>query len=174
MKINRVWWITGLPAAGKTSLANALCDALKNQGKRVIVLDGDELRRGLCKDLGLSDVDRSENIRRAGEVARLMFDAGLNVVCAFVSPFASDRDRVRALFPAGQFTEIYLSTHIDECVRRDPKGLYSRARAGKISGLTGWDAPYESPQAAEWVFDTQVQSIANMLSSLLGNATDAV
>jgi adenylylsulfate kinase len=172
MKINRVWWITGLPAAGKTSLANALCAALQTQGRRAFVLDGDELRRGLCNDLGLSDVDRSENVRRAGEVARLMFDAGLNVICAFVSPFATDRDRVRALFPAGQFIEVYLSTQINECIRRDPKGLYTKARAGKITGLTGWDAPYESPQAAEWVFDTQVHSITNMLFTLLGNATD--
>jgi adenylylsulfate kinase len=109
---NRVWWMTGLPAAGKTSLAHALCEALQTEGRLAFVLDGDELRRGLCSNLGLSDVDRRENIRRASEVARLMFDAGLNVVCAFVFPFAADRDRVRALFPSGRFIEVHLSTQV--------------------------------------------------------------
>jgi adenylyl-sulfate kinase len=146
--------MTGLRASGKTSLAHALCEALQTQGRHAFVLGGDELRRGLCHDFGLSDVDRRENIRRAGEVSRLMFDVGLNIVCAFVSPFAADRNRVRALFPAGRFVEVHLSTQVEECARRDPKGLYARAHAVKITGLTGWDAPYESPQAAEWVFDT--------------------
>lgn len=171
--MNRIWWITGLPAAGKTSLARALCESLHLQGQAACVLDGDELRRGLCADLGLSDLDRRENIRRAGEVARLMFGAGLNVACAFVSPFAADRDRVRALFPVGRFVEVHLSTGLEECARRDPKGLYARARAGQITGLTGWDAPYEPPSAAEWVFDTRVHRISDMLPLLLSDSGKA-
>lgn len=167
MMTNRIWWMTGLPAAGKTTLARALCTALEAQGKRAIVLDGDELRRGLCSDLGLSDEDRRENIRRAGELARLLFDAGLNVACAFVSPFQSERERVRALFPIGRFIEVHLSTHVQECARRDPKGLYARARSGQISGLTGWDAPYETPQAAEWVFDTSIYKVEEIMPILL-------
>jgi adenylyl-sulfate kinase len=164
---NTVWWLTGLPAAGKTSLARALCEALQASGAPAFVLDGDELRRGLCADLGLSEADRRENIRRAGAVARLMFDAGLNVACAFVSPFAQDRAVVRALFPAQRFVEVHLSTSLQECARRDPKGLYARARSGELRGLTGYDAPYESPQAAEFVFDTLDLSLADMVATLL-------
>lgn len=170
----RIWWMTGLPAAGKTSLARALCEALQKQGKMACVLDGDELRRGLCADLDLTEADRRENIRRAGEVARLMFDAGLNVACAFVSPFAADRARVRALFPPDRFIEVHLSTPLPECARRDPKGLYALARTGHLTGLTGWDAPYELPQAAEWTFDTSILRIENMLDSLLGTAPTQV
>ncbi len=165
---HRVWWLTGLPAAGKSSLALGLRDALQARQRLACVLDGDELRRGLCADLGLSDVDRSENIRRAGAVAKLMFEAGLNVACAFVSPFAADRDRVRALFPAGRFVEVYLATPVEECMRRDPKGLYARARAGELRGLTGFDAPYEAPSRAEYVFDTPGLSVAAMVTRLLG------
>ena len=169
MMLNRIWWMTGLPAAGKTSLARALCETLQQQGQMACVLDGDELRRGLCADLGLSEADRRENIRRAGEVARLMFDAGLNVACAFVSPFAADRARVRALFPADRFIEVHLSTPLTECARRDPKGLYARARDGHLTGLTGWDAPYEPPPAAEWTFDTRIHRVPDMLAILLPN-----
>lgn len=150
-----IYWITGLPAAGKTTLATALAAALKNDGRQAVVLDGDELRKGLCADLGLSAADRSENIRRAGEVARLMWSAGLDVVCAFVSPFRIDRLRARSRIPAGQFIEIHLSTPLEECMRRDPKGLYAKARAGEIQGLTGWDDPYEPPEAPEFRFDTR-------------------
>ena len=174
MMKTRIWWITGLPAAGKTSLARALCEALQQQGRMACVLDGDELRRGLCADLGLSEADRRENIRRAGEVARLMFDVGLNVACAFVSPFAADRAQVRDLFPSDCFVEVHLSTPLTECARRDPKGLYARARSGDITGLTGWDAPYEPPQAAEWTFDTSIHRVTDMLHSLLGTASTQV
>lgn len=162
-----IYWITGLPAAGKTTLAKALADALKDAGRPVFVLDGDELRTGLCADLGLSDADRSENIRRAGEVARLMVKAGLDVVCAFVSPFEADRQRARALFRAGQFIEIHLNTPLAECARRDPKGLYAKARAGALTGLTGWDAPYEAPRHPEFVFNTQETSIPEIVRRLL-------
>lgn len=162
-----IYWITGLPAAGKTTLAQALADALTESGRLVFMLDGDELRKGLCVDLGLSDTDRSENIRRAGEVARLMVKAGITVVCAFVSPFEADRQRVRSLFPAGQFTEIHVNTPLEECVRRDPKGLYAKARAGAITGLTGWDAPYEAPRQPEFIFNTLDTGTPEMVRRLL-------
>ncbi len=162
-----VYWITGLPAAGKTSLAHALSQALGLARVQSYVLDGDDLRRGLCSDLGLSPADRSENIRRAGEVARLMAGAGITAVCAFVSPFAADRERVRALFEPAQFVEIFLSTSVDECARRDPKGLYAKAKARQITDLTGWDAPYERPSSPEFVFDTEALSIEHMVQTIL-------
>lgn len=163
----RVYWITGLPAAGKTTLARALVQAIQEAGCPAFVLDGDELRQGLCSDLGLSAADRSENIRRAGEVARLLANAGTTVVCAFVSPFEADRQRVRALFEPAQFAEIYLSTPVQECARRDPKGLYAQAKAGRITGLTGWNGPYEIPAQPEYVFDTETLSTAQMVQALV-------
>jgi len=166
-----VYWITGLPAAGKTTLAGALADALNQAGGRACVLDGDELRKGLCSDLGLSAADRAENIRRAGEVARLMARNGLTVVCAFVSPFEADRQRVRALFAPGEFHEVHLSTSVEECARRDPKGMYARARAGLITGLTGLDGTYEVPRAPESQYDTQAIAVADMVQQLLAART---
>ena len=166
----QVYWVTGLPAAGKTTLALGLVQALKDAGRQAFALDGDELRRGLCADLGLSKVDRSENIRRAGEVARLMAHAGITVVCAFVSPFEADRQRVRALFGPSQFVEVFLSTSVTECARRDPKGLYAKAKAGQITGLTGWDGPYERPTHPEYIFDTERLCTDEMVQALL--ATD--
>lgn len=161
------YWITGIPAAGKTTLAQALVQALQAAGHRACVLDGDELRKGLCADLGLSDADRRENIRRAGEVTRLMVNAGITVVCAFVSPFEADRQRVRALFRPGEFTEVHLTTTVQECARRDPKGLYARAKAGEIHGLTGWDAPYEPPSSPEFRFDTETADVHTLVQQLL-------
>jgi len=149
----RVYWITGLPAAGKTTLAHALVYALKESGHVAYALDGDDLRKGLRSDLGLSAADRSENIRRAGEVTRLMANAGITVVCAYVSPFAADRQRVRALLEPSQFVEIFLSTSVQECARRDPKGLYAQAKAGRITGLTGWDGPYERLTNPDYAFE---------------------
>lgn len=163
----RCYWITGLPAAGKTTLGRAWFKALQDGGVPAALLDGDELRKGLCSDLGLSERDRAENIRRAGEVAKLMADAGLVVVCAFVSPFEADRQRVRRLFPEGGFIEIHLSTPLEECMRRDPKGLYALARSGDITGLTGWDVPYEAPTAPEFVFDTSALGEAAMVEALM-------
>jgi len=162
-----VIWLTGLPASGKTTLAHALQAHLQTLGVSVARLDGDELRKGLCADLGLDDASRAENIRRAGEVAKLMHGAGLTVVCAFVSPFTADRQRVRLLFPPGEFVECHLSTPLEECMRRDPKGLYERARKGALSGLTGWDAPYEAPTAAEFTFDTTQTPPAAMVQAIL-------
>ena len=166
------FWITGLSGSGKSTLAQALAQALRANGIASVVLDGDELRRGLCSDLGLSDADRKENIRRAGEVARLMYDAGLVVICAFISPFAADRERARGVFPAGRFAEVYLSTPLETCIQRDPKGLYAKARAGAISGLTGWDAPYEVPPAPAFVFDTGRRAIGEMITELLSAGPD--
>ena len=162
----QIYWITGLPASGKTTLAQALVKALHAGGRHAYLLDGDELRQGLCADLGMSQADRRENIRRAGEVARLLARAGVTVVCAFISPYAADRRQVRALFAPGQFIEIHLSTALEECVRRDPKGLYARAKAGEIHGLTGWDAPYEPPLTPEFRFDTQAVDILQMMRTL--------
>jgi len=166
-RVPRVIWLTGLPASGKTTLARALEAHLSSLDIPVACLDGDELRKGLCADLGLDDASRSENIRRAGEVAKLMHKAGLTVVCAFVSPFNADRQRVRRLFAPDKFIECYLSTPLDECVRRDPKGLYDRARKGVLSGLTGWDAPYEAPTATEFTFDTTRTPLATMVQAIV-------
>ena len=162
-----IYWITGLPAAGKTTLALALAEGLERAGCRVGVLDGDELRKGLCSDLGLSAADRTENIRRAGEVARLMVHNGLTVVCAFVSPFQADRQKVRALFAVGKFHEIYLSTSVQECARRDPKGLYALAKAGRVTGLTGWDSVYEAPDARELQYDTKTMATESIVREVL-------
>lgn len=161
------FWFTGLSGAGKSTLAYALCAVLRQQGSAAHVLDGDELRRGLCADLGLSELDRRENIRRAGEVAKLFFDAGLVVICAFVSPYASDRARARSLFPAGRFIEVHVATPLAVCAERDPKGLYAKAKAGQLSGLTGWDAPYETPVSPELVLDTQATAVDAAVSQLL-------
>jgi adenylylsulfate kinase len=168
------FWFTGLSGAGKSTLAYALHATLHQQGAPAHVLDGDELRRGLCSDLGLSEADRRENIRRAGEVARLFFDAGLVVICAFVSPYAGDRAKVRALFPAGRFIEVHVATPLAVCAERDPKGLYAKAKAGQLSGLTGWDAPYEAPEFPELVLDTQALAVDAALAKLLTFHTQAL
>lgn len=147
-------WLTGLPGAGKTTIANAVAQRLRQQGRMAVVLDGDEMRRGLCADLGFSPADRAENIRRAGDVARLLFDQGAIVLCAFVSPYRAARERVRTLFPPGRFVEAYVCADVETCRARDPKGLYAKERGGALQGLTGVSAPYEAPVAAELVIDT--------------------
>lgn len=171
--MSHVFWLTGLPAAGKTTLARALEQRFKAQGQAVVVLDGDELRRGLCADLGMSDADRQENIRRAGEVAALLHRAGLQVICAFVSPFAEDRLRVRRLFDTGRFTQVHVSTSLQVCMQRDPKGLYARAQRGELHNLTGWDAPFEVPQDAEFVFDSHTMATGPLLEALCERAYGA-
>ena len=160
-------WFTGLSGAGKSTLAGALEQALFARGAHTYLLDGDNVRHGLCQDLGFSDTDRDENLRRVGEVAKLMVDAGLIVLSAFISPTAAERSRVRELFAEGQFIEVYVSTSLAECEKRDPKGLYQQARAGEISHFTGISAPYEAPQAAEIEIDTSKGTLAAQVDTLL-------
>ena len=147
----RCLWMTGLSGSGKTTIASALAEELHGQGRLCYVLDGDNVRHGLNKDLGFSDSDRSENIRRVAEVAKLMVDAGLIVVVAFISPFTADRELARGLFGEGDFAEVYVATPLEECERRDVKGLYARAHAGEIKNFTGIDSDYEVPTNPEIV-----------------------
>ncbi|AWK90277.1 adenylyl-sulfate kinase [Azospirillum thermophilum] len=149
-----VLWFTGLPGAGKSTVANRVERRLHALGHHTMLLDGDNVRLGLNRDLGFTDADRVENIRRAGEVARLMTEAGLIVLCAFIAPFRAEREMVRALFAEGSFMEIFVDTPLAECQRRDPKGLYAKARAGSLRNVTGIDSPYEPPQAPELRLDT--------------------
>jgi adenylyl-sulfate kinase len=155
-----VLWFTGLSGSGKSTLANAI-EAQLNQVYRAhtYLLDGDHLRSGLNRDLGFGDHDRQENIRRAGELARLFYDAGLIVLTAFISPFREDRDRIRLLLPPGGFIEIYTSCPLEVCEQRDPKGLYRRARAGEIPEFTGITSPYEAPFQPEIFIDTATSSL---------------
>ena len=156
----RCIWLTGLSGSGKSTIANALELALHKEGRHTFLLDGDNVRHGLNRDLGMSAEDRAENIRRVGEVAKLMVDAGLLVVTAFISPFCADRERVRAMFAAGEFVEVFVDTPLAECEKRDPKGLYQKARAGVIKDFTGIDSPYEAPQSAELVLQTHEETVA--------------
>lgn len=152
-------WFTGLSGSGKSTIANALDVALHNRGYHTFLLDGDNVRHGLCEDLGFSDEDRVENIRRIGEVSKLFADAGLIVLSAFISPFTSDRRLVRKLFPAGEFIEVFMDTPLATCEERDPKGLYEKARSGQIKHFTGIDSPYEAPSHPEVRLDTSSMSV---------------
>lgn len=144
-----VIWFTGLSGAGKSTLAGALEQALAVQGKHTYLLDGDNVRHGLCGDLGFDDAARQENIRRVGEVAKLMVDAGLIVLTAFISPFRAERDLVRNLVGEGEFVEVFVDAPLAVCEERDPKGLYKKARAGEITNFTGIDSAYEAPEQPE-------------------------
>lgn len=148
-------WMTGLSGAGKSTLANALEEKLNQLGKHTYILDGDNLRHGLNQDLGFSLEARNENVRRAAEVARLMVDAGLIVIVGLISPLKAERGHARSLFGPNQFKEIYLSTSLKECEKRDVKGLYQKARAGDLKDFTGIDSPYEEPQASEIELNTE-------------------
>ena len=149
-----ILWFTGLSGSGKSTLANAVNVALHKNGYSTYVLDGDNIRHGLCKDLGFSDLDREENIRRIGEVSKLFLDAGIIVLTAFVSPFRIDRDNARSLVGENDFVEIYCSADLGICETRDTKGLYAKARKGDIKDFTGISSPYEEPQSPELKIDT--------------------
>jgi len=149
-----ILWFTGLSGAGKSTLAHAVEDFLHKRGVRTYVLDGDNIRKGLCKDLGFSDKDRTENIRRIGEVSNLLMQAGVITLTAFISPFIKDRQIVRELVNKGEFIEIFCDASLDVCETRDVKGLYKKARAGQIPEFTGISSPYEKPEHPEMILDT--------------------
>ncbi|MFO7642575.1 MAG: adenylyl-sulfate kinase, partial [Candidatus Competibacteraceae bacterium] len=167
-----VIWLTGLSGSGKSTLANALEQRLIQRGYHSYLLDGDNVRHGLNQDLGFSKEERVENIRRIGEVAALFADAGLIVITAFISPFRADRALVRALVPEGEFFEIYVQASLETCERRDPKGLYAKARAGVIQDFTGIDSPYESPERPELVLDSERNSVETNVERLLNHLTE--
>jgi adenylylsulfate kinase len=162
-----VVWITGLSGAGKTTLADALQRTLFDLGCQVFALDGDKVRNGLCADLGFSLPERSENIRRIGEVAHLFCQAGQIVIVSAISPMRADRARVRALMPAPQFIEVYCHCPLAVCEARDPKGLYQRARAGQLAEFTGISSPYEAPEAPEVVVDSAAASVDDGVGKVL-------
>ncbi len=162
-----VIWFTGLSGSGKSTLSQMVEKALFAGGVHCYVLDGDNIRHGLNRDLGFSPQDREENIRRIGEVAKLMADAGMLALTAFISPYRADRDRNRAIMAQGEFIEVYCRCPLEECERRDPKGLYKKARAGMIPEFTGISAPYEEPLAAELVLDTDRLSPGECVQAIL-------
>ena len=169
-------WLTGLPGSGKSTIAEGVAVVLMNRGRAAYTLDGDNVRHGLNADLGFSAVDRAENVRRNGEVARLMADAGLVVLVPVISPYRSDRAAVRQAHQAAgiPFGEVHVATPLAECERRDPKGLYARARRGELLGLTGVDDPYESPLEAECIvgrgesIEEAVDAVVALIDSLSG------
>ena len=162
-----VVWFTGLSGAGKSTVANALEQALVQRGHHSYLLDGDNIRHGLNKDLDFSEAGRVENIRRIGEVSALFVDAGLLVITAFISPFRADRDQIRKRIGDAQFIEVYISTPLEECEKRDPKGLYVKARAGQIRHFTGIDSPYEAPVNPQLTLDTSKVSISSAVEQVL-------
>jgi adenylylsulfate kinase len=162
-----VLWFTGLSGSGKSTLAQEVEERLFQRGWYTYMLDGDNIRHGLNGDLGFSEGDRRENIRRIGEVAKLFTDAGLVVLASFISPYCEDRDRVRALFDPAEFVEIYVRCNLATCEERDPKGLYRKARAGELPDFTGIDSPYEEPVDPELVIDTDRFDIDHCVSTIL-------
>jgi adenylylsulfate kinase len=162
-----VLWFTGLSGSGKSTVAHEAEARLHARGVRTYVLDGDNLRRGLNRNLGFSPEDRAENIRRAGEVARLFLDSGVVTLVSFISPYRSDRDLVRATIDEGRFAEVYVRCPLSICETRDPKGLYRKARAGEIPEVTGISAPYEEPLAPELVVDTGGSDVGSCADAVL-------
>ena len=174
-----VIWMTGLSGAGKSTLANEIEKILHKEGAHTYILDGDNLRGGLNRDLGFSDLDRSENIRRVGEVAKLMVDSGTIVISAFISPFETERQTTRNLFKTGEFIEVFIDTPLEICEKRDVKGLYKKARAGEITDFTGIDSPYERPSAPEITVSTDklqpeqtAREICDSIQQRYGNLLD--
>jgi adenylylsulfate kinase len=162
-----VLWFTGLSGAGKSTLAHAVEEQLHQMGCRTFVLDGDNVRHGLSSNLGFSEDDRRENIRRIGEAAKLMMEAGVIAMTAFISPFRADREAVRNLMPHGDFFEVHCKAALETCEARDVKGLYKKARAGEIKNYTGIDSPYEAPEKPELVVDTDALSIEQSVNEVL-------
>lgn len=165
-------WFTGLSGSGKSTVAVVAEAALREQGRLTYILDGDNIRQGLNNNLGFSPADRSENIRRIGEVAKLFTDAGVIVLTAFISPYREDRDQVREIMASGDFLEVHVSADVETCEKRDVKGLYKKARAGEIPNFTGISAPYEAPEKPELVMDTGAQSVDESVAQLLGFLQD--
>ena len=165
--LGQVIWLTGLSGSGKSTIAMALERKLFDAGRQVFVLDGDIIRTGLCQDLGFSSKDRTENIRRIGEVARIMANSGLCVIVAFISPFRVDRDRVRDAMLEGCFVEVYVNAPLEVCEKRDTKGLYARAIRGEIADFTGISSPYEPPVSPEVELNTDRLSVAEAVDSVL-------
>jgi adenylylsulfate kinase len=162
-----VLWFTGLSACGKSTIANTVDHLLHQRKKHTFVLDGDNIRHGLNKNVGFSAEDRAENIRRIGEVAKLFCDAGTLTLTAFISPYRADRDKVRALLQPGEFIEIFVKASLETCESRDPKGLYKKARAGEIKGFTGIDDPYEEPEKPEIVLDSDQKNVDELAGEIL-------
>ncbi|CDT49867.1 MULTISPECIES: adenylyl-sulfate kinase [Vibrio] len=167
-----VLWFTGLSGSGKSTVANAVESKLLNLGKHSYLLDGDNVRHGLNKDLGFSDTDRVENIRRISEVAKLFVDSGTIVLTAFISPFITDREQARALLLPGQFLEVFIDTPLSVCEQRDPKGLYKKARAGEIKHFTGIDSTYEAPLNADIHVETEGHSIEACAEAVVNQLAD--
>lgn len=162
-----ILWFTGLSACGKSTIANAVDRKLHDAGVHTFVLDGDNIRMGLNKNLGFSAEDRAENIRRIGEVAKLFADAGVITATAFISPYLADRDKVRALMGQGGFIEVYVNASLETCEARDPKGLYKKARAGEIKSFTGISDPYEAPANPELVLDSNTKGIDELSNEVI-------
>ncbi|HHI02307.1 MAG TPA: adenylyl-sulfate kinase [candidate division Zixibacteria bacterium] len=160
-------WLTGLSGSGKSTIARELERVLFEKKYQVMILDGDIVRHGLNSDLGFSLEDRKENIRRIGETARLLMEAGIITICAFISPYSSDRKRVREIVPEGEFIEIFVDCPLEECERRDPKGLYKKARSGLIKNFTGIDDPFEMPNKPEILIDTQKLTVEESVNKIL-------
>ncbi|MFD9627156.1 adenylyl-sulfate kinase [Peribacillus muralis] len=166
-----VLWFTGLSGSGKSTIANAVAKELYNRSIRSYVLDGDNIRHGLNKDLGFSEADRTENIRRIGEVSKLFVDSGQFVLTAFISPFRADRQIVRDLLEEGEFIEVYIKCPIEECEVRDPKGLYDKARKGIIRDFTGIDSPYEEPEQPELILESSLYSVEECVEQVISFLT---
>ncbi len=167
-----ILWFTGFSSSGKSTLANEVEKVLIQSQKRTYILDGDNVRMGLCGDLGFSAEDREENIRRIGEVSKLFTEAGVIVLSAFISPYKADRDKIRELVEEGEFIEVFVDCPLEECEKRDVKGLYKKAREGIIKGFTGIDDPYEEPTNAEIVIKTSELSIEESTDKILKYLAD--